>query len=166
MVSKGLKEFNLPPDSFQAVDLEKFSGSWYEVARSPNVFERGCDYSVAEYTIVKRDNDIVGYDVMNTCYSNGTPSRSIKGVAKVSMLPYAFCVSFPPVSFSIIPNYIVAWVSSSINQKYQRAVILSPLGNVWFLSRSKQISDGEYEEMLAYVPFSFLRARIHRNTII
>jgi apolipoprotein D and lipocalin family protein len=45
------------------VDLSRYLGKWYEVARYPNRFQRGCVSSTAEYSL-RPDGDI---RVVNTC---------------------------------------------------------------------------------------------------
>lgn len=162
-VLSSVKNFQLPPYSFSPVDVERFTGLWYEVAKSPNQFERGCDYATAEY-LAPSSNPNALFDVVNTCYQGNQPTRTVRGYAKATVIPFAFSVVFPPMSgvLTLLPNYIVAWVS----KEYERAVIITPIGNVWFLSRTKHISEEEYEEMLSYVPFPSWRARVVRNQIL
>lgn len=45
------------------VDLQRYSGSWVELARYPFVFEVGCDYVTTEYTA-----DPVGLTIHNFCW--------------------------------------------------------------------------------------------------
>ncbi len=46
------------------VDLKRYAGSWHEVARLPNFFQKSCVRSTAEYTALP-DGSI---EVRNTCY--------------------------------------------------------------------------------------------------
>lgn len=161
-IALSAQEFQLPPYAFAPVDIEKFAGFWYEIARTPNPFERGCDYATAEYTI--KDGDEI--EVINTCYQGNKVTREVKGIAKRTLLPFALSVRFPTIwgevgILGFLPNYFIAWVSSD----YQRSVIISPLGNVWFLSRTKYISQEQYKEMLSYVPFTIVRSKVVPNKI-
>ena len=60
-----------------SVDLKRYSGTWYEVASYPQIFERGCSNVKATYT------PKVGYiEVFNESVKNNKPN-SIKGKAFV-----------------------------------------------------------------------------------
>jgi apolipoprotein D and lipocalin family protein len=36
------------------VDLKKYSGKWYEIASFPQVFQKGCNCTTAEYTLTRQ----------------------------------------------------------------------------------------------------------------
>ena len=38
----------------KSVDLNRYLGSWYEIAKYDHVFERGLDYAMANYTLRDR----------------------------------------------------------------------------------------------------------------
>lgn len=40
-----------PPRTVAAVDLERYQGTWYELARLPMFFQRGCAQSEAHYNL-------------------------------------------------------------------------------------------------------------------
>jgi apolipoprotein D and lipocalin family protein len=50
-----------PLEVVQKVDLNRYMGRWYEIARLPNRFEKGCVATKATYTL--RDDNTV--DVLN-----------------------------------------------------------------------------------------------------
>ena len=61
------------------VDLQRYVGKWYEIARMPNRFEKKCDRDVvAEYAM--RGGVI---SVRNTCVRRNGNSTIAKGTAKV-----------------------------------------------------------------------------------
>jgi apolipoprotein D and lipocalin family protein len=61
------------------VDLQRYVGKWYEIARMPNRFEKMCDRDVvAEYAM--RGGVI---SVRNTCVRRNGNSTMAKGTAKV-----------------------------------------------------------------------------------
>ena len=63
------------------VDLERYVGTWYEIASFPQRFQRGCTVTRATYA-VRRDGDI---DVLNSC-RKGSPDgeeKSARGRARV-----------------------------------------------------------------------------------
>ena len=77
----GCGAFYPPLDVAAKVELDRYAGRWYEIARYPNSFERGCVGVTADYTL-REDGRI---DVVNTCFESSLdgPSREIRGTARV-----------------------------------------------------------------------------------
>ena len=65
-----------------SVDLRKYSGVWYEIARLPNKFQKDCASDVtADYTL-QQDGKI---KVVNRCREDGKPKpKEAEGVARVA----------------------------------------------------------------------------------
>ena len=62
------------------VDLERYAGSWFEIARIPNRFQKQCaGATTAEYTI-REDGKIV---VINRCIKENGRMDEANGIAKV-----------------------------------------------------------------------------------
>jgi apolipoprotein D and lipocalin family protein len=69
------------PAPAKPVDLERYLGLWYEIARYDNGFERGCEAVTAEYSL--RPDGLIR--VLNTC-RDGSPAgraRSSEGKARI-----------------------------------------------------------------------------------
>jgi apolipoprotein D and lipocalin family protein len=67
------------PEPAKPVALERYLGLWYEVARYPNSFEKGCFDVTAEYR--RRDDGTIS--VTNTCREADGKVRQAQGRAKV-----------------------------------------------------------------------------------
>jgi apolipoprotein D and lipocalin family protein len=69
------------PQPSKAIDLSRYAGTWYEIARYENGFERGCEGVTAEYRL--RADGLV--QVLNTCRQGEPQGRAkvAKGLAKV-----------------------------------------------------------------------------------
>ena len=61
----------------QSVELNRYLGYWYEIARFDHSFERGLEYAMAHYTL--RDDGKI--DVLNTGIKDGR-AKDAKGIAK------------------------------------------------------------------------------------
>jgi apolipoprotein D and lipocalin family protein len=63
------------------VEVERYLGTWYEMARFPQSFQEGCVASTATYTL--RDDGLI--DVLNTCRRETTDGeeRTAEGLARV-----------------------------------------------------------------------------------
>lgn len=123
------------------VNVEKYQGKWYEIARLPNRFERGLDRVTAEYTL-RDDNKI---DVKNKGYLIGTNEFKVsKGVARIPDInePAKLKVSFfCPFS----GNY---WILE-LDDDYQYALIGEPSRKfLWILAREKTLDDNTIDKLL------------------
>jgi len=111
------------------VDLNRYLGSWYEIARFDHGFERGMYATKAHYTL-KEDGSI---EVVNSGYKNGKFKQSV-GKAKLTDTPALLRVSFFGPFYSdyrilmLDPDYRYALVGSK-SQKY-----------LWILSRTPEMS--------------------------
>ncbi|MFZ4120844.1 MAG: lipocalin family protein [Caulobacterales bacterium] len=121
-----------------AVDLARYAGRWYEIARYPNTFERGCEAVTADYTA--RPDGRVG--VTNSCRQGpvGTRIRAVQGVARVidGSSGARLAVNFAPFPLPAGDgNYWIIYLS----EDYQYAVVGEPSGRyLWFLARTPTIS--------------------------
>lgn len=112
------------------LDLQRFLGTWYEIARFDHRFEQGMEQTKANY-MLRDDGNI---DVLNTGIKNGKP-QTAKGKAKLTDVPAMLRVSFFGSFYSdyrvmlINSDYMYALIGSW-NDKY-----------LWILSRTPQLSD-------------------------
>jgi apolipoprotein D and lipocalin family protein len=70
-----------PPQPAKAVELDRYLGKWYEVARYDMRFEKGCEGVTAEYS--KRTDGMIR--VLNTCRQGALdgPIKTAEGKAKI-----------------------------------------------------------------------------------
>ncbi|OUJ72864.1 lipocalin family protein [Hymenobacter crusticola] len=63
------------------VDLKRYMGVWYEIARLPARFEKNCEHVTASYHL-RPDGKV---NVFNTCHKNDVngPADTAKGLARV-----------------------------------------------------------------------------------
>ena len=43
------------PKTVSKVDIQKYAGKWYEIAKFPNSFQKNCFCSTAEYSLTGKD---------------------------------------------------------------------------------------------------------------
>src|ERR1041384_6396552 len=63
-----------------AVDLSRYAGRWYEIARLPNRFEKKCADSVTATYTLRSDGKV---DVVNRCRKANGEYTTARGKAKV-----------------------------------------------------------------------------------
>ena len=71
------------------LDLDRYLGQWYEIARFDHRFERGIEYAKADYSL-RGDGKVA---VVNSGIKDGQPKES-KGKAKFTDNPRVLRVSF------------------------------------------------------------------------
>jgi lipocalin len=120
------------------LDLNRYLGYWYEIARYDHAFERGIYYSMARYTM--RDDGKI--DVLNTGIKDGRAEES-KGIAKTTEVPGLLKVSFFGPFYS---DYRVLMV----DQDYKHALVGgSNHRYLWILSRTPQLDEATKASILA-----------------
>jgi apolipoprotein D and lipocalin family protein len=136
------KEPAEPLKTVSHVDLTRYMGVWYEIARYPNSFQKGCVGSRATYSLM--DEGKVA--VLNECYDGSFSGklRSAKGKAWVvdketnSKLKVSFFWFFAG-------DY---WIID-LADDYSYVVVGHPKRKyLWILSRNKTIEDATYESIL------------------
>lgn len=119
------------------VDLKKYLGTWFEVARVKNKFEPEMTHVKAEYSL-NRDGSI---KVTNSGYVDGK-LRSISGVAEETDEPGVLRLSFFPGQESF---YKILFVSDD----YSYALVGGDKkDNLWFLSRTPYLDEDKLMKMI------------------
>ncbi len=120
-----------------ALDLNRYLGKWYEIARFPNRFERGCVGVTAEYSL-KAGGDV---RVLNTCRKDTLegPVTVADGSARIEA-PGRLSVTFVPWLPFARGDYWVLYIAPD----YSLAVVGNPKGTTgWILARTPKISTAE-----------------------
>lgn len=133
------------------VDIQKYSGTWYEHARFENSFQEDCLGVRATYSILSESK----LKVLNECIESktGKINKAI-GRAKIrdKKTNAKLDVTFIPIP---IIRWIPSWFTKSgnywvyyLDQDYQNVIVGSPNKDyLWFLGREKEISPQRYEEL-------------------
>ena len=131
-----------PLQTVASVDLQKYSGKWYEIARIPHHFEKGCKCSMAEYT-AKADGSI---GIVNSC-RKGNKVKTIRGRARVENAPQNSQLAVRFNFFARGQYYII-----DLAPDYTYAVVGHPGRKyLWILSRRPQMPDNTYQALLEKV---------------
>lgn len=129
-----------PPKTVAQVDLDRYQGRWYEIARYPNRFQKDCSGDViAEY---KRRTD-GRIDVENRCRTKAGGASSGKGVARLATQDGSTAkleVRFAPAFLSFIPAVWGDYWVLGLADDYSYAVVGSPDRRyLWFLTRTPTV---------------------------
>ena len=122
----------------QGFNIERYLGTWHEIARLPVFYQSGCKNSKAIYKRIKGGT----FSVTNTC-EKGDRVIEIKGTATQAK-PGHFKVAFKKF-LTFRAEYLVHWV----DPKYRTAVVGTPNGKrVWVLSRTPRLAAPHKTEAL------------------
>ena len=118
------------------VDLDRYLGDWFEIARLPNRFQRACAGDVrASYA--RRSGG--GIDVVNQCRTADGGLLEARGVARIadSRTSAKLKVRFAPAVLSFLPFVWGDYWILGLGDGYSWAVVGSPDRNyLWILGRT------------------------------
>ncbi|MGE5402053.1 MAG: lipocalin family protein [Ignavibacteriales bacterium] len=140
------QDMSKEPETVKLVDLKRYAGLWYEIAKIPNRFQKDCvKGTTAEYKL--RDDGKI--TVINSCTEQDGSRKSTEGVAKVvdpatnSKLEVSF--------FSILgirPFWGDYWIIG-LDDNYEFAVIGDPKRKYgWILSRTPRLPEEKLKTAL------------------
>ena len=139
-----------PVTTVDSVDLSRYVGTWYEIARLPAWFQRHCVDSKAVYTL--QDDGQIG--VHNECVTEAGDVDQANGTARVvdpatnAKLSVTFGNWFTRM-FQSTPtgNY---WILA-LDQDYQNAMVgTSDREYLWLLSRSTRMDQATYDKFVEH----------------
>lgn len=134
-----------PLETVERVEIERYMGRWYEIAKYPNTFEQGCFGVTADYTL----NPDGTVRVVNLCRSeDGTEVvRSIEGFAKVADRE----TNAKLIVYFFYPFGAPYWIID-LDTEYQYAVVGEPSRNfLWILSRTPTLEPAVYDAILSRI---------------
>jgi apolipoprotein D and lipocalin family protein len=122
-----------------AVDLDRYLGDWFEIARFPNRFQRSCTGDVrATYTRLS-DGRI---DVVNRCRASDGHVIEARGVARIvdARTSAKLEVRFAPAVLSFLPFVWGDYWIVGLADDYAWAVVGSPdRAYLWILARASTL---------------------------
>ncbi len=133
----------LPPlQTVPKVDLNRYLGTWYEIAAIPQRFQKGCTAVSATYTLRPAGK----IKVLNECRKDSLTGKykAAKGKAWVTdtLTNAKFKVQF---FWPFSGDY---WIIE-LDGNYQYAVVGHPDRNyLWILSRSRKMNDALYNDLM------------------
>ena len=136
-----------------SVDLSRYAGMWYEIARLPMWAQRNCVSSTAEYRLL--DSGKVG--VRNACITNTGEEISIEGLATVVDREHRAKLN---VAFDQWAAKLVGLFTSSdrgnywilqVDPDYRLAVVGTPDRDyLWILARTPVIDEARYQDAVIF----------------
>lgn len=132
-----------PLETVARVDLDRYLGTWYEIASYPQRFQRGCTATTANYTL-GADGEIV---VVNQCRKGSLDGELDRARGRARVVDPETNARLE-VSF-FRPFWGDYWIID-LDEAYEWAVVGHPSRNyLWVLSRTRQMDPEVYAGILA-----------------
>lgn len=131
------------PEVIPYLDINKYTGTWYEIALLPNIFQSDCaSRSSAKYTRLPNGE----IKVENECYTNTGAIKKVSGIARITDPKTQSKLSVSFVDFlGIRPFWGDYWVLG-IGDQYQYSVVGGRDRNyAWILSRTPTLSQADLD---------------------
>ncbi|KAF0180733.1 MAG: outer membrane lipoprotein Blc [Nitrospirae bacterium] len=138
------KNIGVPPlQVVSAVDLQRYAGTWYEIAHYPNSFQRGCVATTANYAALLTGK----IRVVNTCRKERLDGDIISAEGKAWVVDPKTNAKLK-VSF-FWPFSGDYWIIE-LGENYDYAVVGHPDRKyLWILSRTPFMDSARYADILS-----------------
>lgn len=138
-----------PPETVGDVDLQRYQGTWYELARLPMFFQRDCVRSEAHYAL-QADGSVA---VTNRCETEDGDWQEAKGeaVPQEAGSTDRLWVRFDNWFSRLFPDLTKGhyWVLY-LDEGYSTALVGSPDRKyLWLLARDTEVDQATRERLLA-----------------
>ncbi|HEY0426350.1 MAG TPA: lipocalin family protein [Pyrinomonadaceae bacterium] len=133
------------------VDLKRYSGKWFEIARYSNKSQKNCIGNTTIAYTLKTDGNI---NVLSECLKKDGTMIDAKGEAKIvdkssnAKLEVRYAPGFLAFLSTSWNDY---WIID-LDEKYQYAAVGDEdRDNLWILSRTPKLNDAAYQNILRRV---------------
>ncbi len=134
---------DLPLSTVESVEIDQYLGLWYEIARFPNSFEKGCEGVTAEYAW--REDGLLS--VVNSCRKGGLDGDLKVATGRAKVVDPETNAKLKVSFFG--PFWGDYWIID-LADDYSLSLVGEPKGKyLWMLSRTPTISDAVNAEALA-----------------
>ena len=131
-----------------SVDLNRYSGRWYEIARYPNRFQKDCaGNTTADYKLLSGGK----IEVINQCRKSDGSIKAAKGEARIvdNSTNSKLEVRFAPSFLSFLPFVWGDYWITDLGKNYEYSVVGSPDRKyLWILAREPRIDEAAYSAIL------------------
>lgn len=131
-----------------SLDVPRYQGTWYEIAKFPNWFQKKCIANTKATYIAKPDGNL---RVLNSCKTAGGDTSEAEGLARQigAKDSSKLEVRFAPAWLSFLPLVWGDYWVIDLDPQYQLAVVSDPRREyLWILSRTPQLDPKVYEDVL------------------
>ena len=148
-VMVGAAQAELPPlKTVPSVDVPRYMGTWHEIAKYPNWFQKKCASSTQATYTLQADGRV---QVLNRCKTDKGEWSEALGAARQIGGPRSaqLKVRFAPEWLSFIPMVWGDYWIIALDPDYQWVVVSAPQREyLWILSRTPEMPGATYQALL------------------
>ncbi|MBU3598324.1 lipocalin family protein [Polynucleobacter bastaniensis] len=137
-----------PVRTIATLEVPRYLGTWYEIAKFPNWFQKKCVSNTKAVYSAKSDGNL---RVLNSCKTAGGDISEAEGLARQigSKDSPKLEVRFAPEWLSFLPLVWGDYWVIDIDSQYQLAAVSDPRREyLWVLSRTPQLDPKVYADLL------------------
>jgi apolipoprotein D and lipocalin family protein len=133
-----------PLQTVASVDLNRYIGDWYEIARTPNRYENECAGDVKVHYALMPDGRM---SLKNECRLPGGKTDTSRGRANI-----VDTVSHAKLRVTFFWPFFADYWIIDLDKDYRYAVVGEPDRKyLWIISRSAQLDAPTYDEILHHI---------------
>jgi apolipoprotein D and lipocalin family protein len=139
---------DVPVKTISSLDVPRYLGTWYEIAKYPNWFQKKCVSNTKAVYSARTDGTL---KVLNSCKTAEGEISEAEGTARQIGAKDSpkLEVRFAPAWLSFIPLVWGDYWVIDLDPQYQVAVVSDPSREyLWILSRTPQLDKKVYEDVL------------------
>ncbi len=137
-----------PVKVIAALDVPRYLGTWYEIAKFPNWFQKKCVGNTKAVYSLKSDGNL---QVLNSCKTASGEISEAEGTARQMGAKDSpkLEVRFAPEWLSFLPFVWGDYWVIDLDPQYQVAAVSDPRREyLWVLSRTPQLDPKVYDDLL------------------
>ena len=137
-----------PVNTIATLDVPRYMGTWYEIAKFPNRFQAKCVANTRARYLAQTDGSV---QVLNSCVTADGSTIDALGLAKQvgTVTSPKLQVRFAPVWLSWLPMVWGDYWVIDLDADYQLAAVSdSKREYLWVLSRTPQVNDKAYGALM------------------
>lgn len=130
------------------LDLNRYSGKWFEIARFPNKFQKNCISNVVATYVERKDGDI---DVINHCETAAGTTEEAVGRVRLPdpAVTAKLKVRFAPQWLSWLPIVWADYWVLDLTADYSVVAVGEPTKKyLWILARNPAIAEPAYQALM------------------
>jgi apolipoprotein D and lipocalin family protein len=139
---------DVPVKTIASLDIPKYLGTWYEIAKFPNWFQKKCASNTKAVYSVRSDGNL---KVLNSCKTADGAISEAEGTARQigSQDSPKLEVRFAPAWLTFLPMVWGDYWVIDLDPQYQVAAVSDPRREyLWVLSRTPQLDKKVYDDLL------------------
>lgn len=154
-----------PPEPIERLDLERYQGQWFEMAKYPNRFQTQCVSDTTATYAIAEDGRV---EVINRCRTDSGAFDEAKGVARLvgEAGSPKLKVRFAPAWLSWLPMVWGDYWVIELDEAYTLVAVSEPSREyLWILARDPDVPEQRVNDLIARLAQrGFDPARIVRST--